>query len=120
EYDGGPIEDLIRKHEASTDRTFRLEAEPISRMYKRYLRFSAEKARLESSLPSRVGHILLEGDDELIREAMETYTWTVTLDEDSAMSAVVLLIMGLLTADLLKVGVSAGVRRRRQRRQRTS
>lgn len=119
-YHDGSIEELIRKHEASTDTTFRLEAEPISRMYQRYRQFSAEKASLDAGLASQIRHIVLYGDDELIQEAMDTYTWTITLDEDSGLSAAVLLITGLLASDLLKAGVSAGVRRRRQRLERSS
>lgn len=116
-YYNGSIEALIEKHEASADLTFKLEAKPIGAMYKRYKIFKREKERLDTNLFNQVRYIALQGDETLLRETVNTYTYTITLNEESALSGAIALIVGLLTADLVKGGVSAGVRRRRRRRE---
>lgn len=115
DYYDGSIEALIAKHEASNDLTFQLEAKPIGDMYDRYLAFKKEKERLDTNLINQLVHIVYGADNELLEETINSYTYTITLDKESVISGAVLLIVGLLIADLLSFSVSAGIRRHRRR-----
>lgn len=114
DYYEGSIEALIAKHQASNDLTFQLEAKPIGDMYDRYLAFKKEKDRLDTNLINQLVHIVYGADNELLEETINSYTYTITLDKESVISGAVLLIVGLLIADLLSFSVSAGIRRRRR------
>lgn len=116
EYYEGSIDALIKKHESSTDLTFQLEAKPIADMYNRYRKFLREKEQLDTNLVYQIVHIVHGADNELLEETINSYTYTITLNKESVISGAVLLIVGLLIADLLSFSVSAGIRRHRRGR----
>lgn len=116
DYYDGSIEELIRKHESATDIVFQREAQPIGNMYDRYLIFTREKGQLDTNLINQVLHILSRADEELLQETLNSYTYTVTLDRESAISGAVLLVLGLILADLLSFSTTACIRKIRRRR----
>lgn len=115
EYYEGSIDVLIKKHESSTDLTFKLEAKPIADMYNRYRKFLREKEQLDTNLAYQVVHIIHRADNELLGETINSYTYTITLNKESVISGAILLIIGLLIADFLFFLVSGGIRRHRRR-----
>ncbi len=102
-YTGGSLDQLIELHRRSSEQAFRDEGEAIARMIQRRLRFEADLAALQASLPLKVVHILLKGDRELIDETLGQYTYAVPLSQDAllagaATAAIILLLTELLLA----------------------
>lgn len=102
EYHGGSLPALIEKHRQSVEPTFSSEAAVIADMYDRFVRFGAALARLETSLAGRIYEVAVNPDREIFEETASNYTYTVTLNTDSAICAGVLLISGILLSDLIR------------------
>ena len=102
-YYNGNIGKLIELHRKSAERPFQDEGMAVEKMYQRKLRFEAEMAALNTSLPYRIIHILFNGDKEMMGETLAQYTYTVPLNQDAlmvggAIAAAVLLALELLLA----------------------
>ena len=103
QYTNGDIEALIAMHRKSGEKAFQEEGNAIEKMYRRKLRFEAELAALQTSLPYRIVHILFHGDREIMDETLAQYTYTVPLSQDAlavgaAITAAVMLALELLLA----------------------
>ena len=103
---GGSMEVLIQRHEESEDRAVKEETEPIRNMYERYLRFQGERGSLETGLAGRVIFIVAHGDNALINETCQNYSFTIPLNRSAVVSgcicaAVVLVVVELLLMTIL-------------------
>lgn len=110
---GGSLLALIEKHRRSPDATFSAEGDVIESMVFRRDRFRAELESLETSLFARIEHVVTAGDRELMSETVAEYKYVITLDQDSAICAGIMLVLGILLADLLHL-LLARIFRRRQ------
>ena len=104
-YFGGSLDKLIELHRKSGEKAFQDEGKAIEQMIQRKLRFETELAALQTSLPQKVLHILLDGDRELMDETQAQYTYAVPLNQDAvitgaAVAGVILLVLELLIAML--------------------
>ncbi len=102
-YFGGDINKLIELHRASEVKPFQEEGEAIQKMVERKLRFEADLAALQVSLPLKALAVLLHGDRELIDETLGQYSYNVPLDRDAlafgaGAALVILLLVELLLA----------------------
>jgi hypothetical protein len=79
----GDVEEMIAKHEASSDETFHAEAKPIKNGYERIVRFEREASLLIGDLAQRLKHIVLAGDRETILETVKNFTAVIVLDPQS-------------------------------------
>jgi len=100
------MEVLIQRHEESEDRAVKEETEPIRNMYERYLRFQGERGSLETGLAGRAIFIVAHGDNALINETCQSYSFTIPLNRSAVVSgcisaAVVLLVVELLVMTIL-------------------
>lgn len=102
EHHRGSLPALIEMHRQSAEPTFSSEAAVIEEMYDRFVRFSTALARLEASLAGRIYQVAINPDREIFEETASNYTYTVTLNTDSAICAGVLLLSGILLSDLLR------------------
>ena len=102
-FHGGSLEALIEKHEKSNDATFQGEAEPIRNMYRRFLKFKAEKAALATSLPKKLAFIAVQGDKELVNETRRSYSYTIPLNQSAVISGVVAAASVILIFELLRI-----------------
>ncbi|HMC13049.1 MAG TPA: DUF2937 family protein [Gallionellaceae bacterium] len=100
-YFGGSLEKLIELHHKSEVKAFQDEGAAIEDMVKRRLRFEADLAALQVSLPMKVVHILFNGDREMIDETLEQYTYAVPLNQDAVMTGAVVAAVILLALELL-------------------
>jgi len=79
----GSIEELIKKHESSTDEVFRSEAAPIRKILERKLHFERELQALQTSLYGKIKHLTLAADREIIDETYNNYSTTLPLNTDA-------------------------------------
>lgn len=96
----GSIDALIKKHEASPDRTFRAEAEPIRKNQARKKRFDLELQALEGSFWSQAMHLLISGDREILRETYNNYSANLPLNTHAAICG---LLFGMIASLLLEM-----------------
>jgi len=114
-YYGGSIQALIKRHEESEDGATREEAEPIRRMYERYLSFRNEKRLLDTGLAGRVAFIAVRGNRELIRETYENYSFTIPLNREAVLSGTLSAAFVLIMIELLMMALSRLFRSSRRR-----
>lgn len=102
-YFGGDLGKLIELHRNSGEKPFQEEGAAIEKMVQRKLRFEADLAALNASLPLKALNVLLHGDREMIDEALGQYSYAVPLDQDAlafgaGVAIVILLLVELLLA----------------------
>ncbi len=100
-YFGGSIEKLVELHRRSGEKPFQEEGAAIEQMYQRKLRFEAEAAALNATLPYRIAHVLFGPDREMMDETLAQYTYTVPLNEDALLVAGAVTALTLLALELL-------------------
>lgn len=101
-YFGGNMNKLIELHRNSGEKPFQEEGLAIEKMLQRKLRFETDFAALQTSLPQKALHILLDGDQEMIDEVLVQYSYAVPLNQDAlAFGAGVALSILLLLEMLL-------------------
>jgi len=98
---GGSLDKLIELHRQSGVKTFEDEGAAIEAMIKRKLRFEADLAALQTSLPMKILHLLLYGDREMINETLAQYTYAVPLNQDAILTGAGFAAVLLLLAELL-------------------
>jgi len=102
-YFGGDMNKLIELHRNSIEKPFQEEGAAIEKMVQRKLRFEADMAALQTSLPQKALHVLLHGDQEILDEALGQYSYAVPLNQDALIfgagaALVILLLVELLLA----------------------
>ncbi len=102
-YFGGDMNKLIELHRNSGEKPFQEEGAAIEKMVQRKLRFEADLAALQVSLPLKALNVLLHGDREMIDEALGQYSYNVPLNQDAlafgaGAAIVILLLVELLLA----------------------
>jgi len=102
-YFGGDLNKLIELHRNSGEKPFQEEGAAIQKMVERKLRFEADLAALQTSLPLKAWHVLLHGDNEMVDETLGQYTYNVPLNQDAlffgaGVALAILLLLELLLA----------------------
>jgi hypothetical protein len=100
-YFGGDMNKLIELHRASVEKPFQEEGAAIEKMIARKLRFEADLAALNTSLPLKALHVLLHGDKEIRDEALAQYSYAVPLNQDALVFGACVALVILLLAELL-------------------
>lgn len=114
-YLGGDLAKLIQLNRSSEAKPLQEEGAAIESMMMRKLRFEAATAALQTNLPMKALHILLYGDQEILDEARQQYSYTVPINPEALMFGAGIAILILIIAELLfalaRTAVS-GLRRR--------
>jgi hypothetical protein len=100
-YFAGDMNRLIELHRASVEKPFQEEGAAIEKMVARKLRFEADLAALQTSLPMKALHVLLRGDREIRDEVMAQYTYAVPLNQDALVFGACVSLGFLLLVELL-------------------
>ncbi|MDD5059034.1 MAG: DUF2937 family protein [Sideroxydans sp.] len=100
-YFGGDINKLIELHLNSDAGPFQEEGSAIKKMVERKLRFEADMAAMQASLPMQALHVLLRGDREILDEARQQYSYAVPLNQDALLFGASAALAMLLLAELL-------------------
>jgi len=100
-YFGGDMNKLIELHRASAEKPFQEEGAAIEKMVARKLRFEADLAALNTSLPLKALHVILHGDKEMRDEVIGQYTYAVPLNQDALVFGACVALLILLLVELL-------------------
>jgi hypothetical protein len=100
-YFNGDLNKLIALHRNSEVKPFQEEGLAIAKMVVRKLRFEADMAALQTSLPLKALHVLLHGDKEMRDEAMGQYSYAVPLNQDALVFGACAALAVLLLVELL-------------------
>ncbi len=100
-YFNGDMDKLIELHRNSEVKPFQEEGLAIAKMVARKLRFEADLAALQTSLPLKALHVLLHGDREMLDEAMGQYSYAVPLNQDALVFGACAALAVLLSIELL-------------------
>jgi hypothetical protein len=100
-YFDGDLTKLIELNVKSDAKPLQEEGLAIKQMALRKLRFEADMAALQTSLPMKALHILFHGDQEILDEALEQYSYSVPLNQEALLFGAVIAIATLIFAELL-------------------
>lgn len=117
-YFGGSMDKLIELHRKSEVKAFQDEGSAVQKMIQRKQRFEADLAALQTGLPMKIVHVILDGDREMMDETLDQYTYAVPLNQDAivtgaAFAAAILLALELLLALIRYISEAATRRFRR-------
>jgi hypothetical protein len=103
QYFGGDIGKLIELHRASAEKPFQDEGAAIEKMVARKLRFETDLVALNTSLPMKALNVMLHGDNEILDEVINQYSYAVPLNQDAlkfgaGVALVILLLFEFLIA----------------------
>ena len=82
-YFAGDMTKLIALHRESGERPFQEEGSAIEQMVQRKLRFEAELAALQASLPIKAFRVLFNGDREMIDETLGQFSYNIPMTQDA-------------------------------------
>lgn len=109
-YFGGDLMKLIEMNLKADAAPLQEEGKAIEQMVQRKLRFESDMAALQTSLVMKAVHVMFHGDQEIIDEALNQYSYAVPLDEDAlafgAGAAVAILVSAELLFALLRFAFS--------------
>ncbi|MDP2759394.1 MAG: DUF2937 family protein [Sideroxyarcus sp.] len=100
-YFAGDLNQLIKLHYNSGEKPFQEEGAAIEQMVQRKLRFEADLAALQTSLPLKAFRVLFRGDREMIDEALGQYSYAVPLNQDALLFGATFALTLLLLLELL-------------------
>lgn len=117
---GGDMDKLIELHRNSSEKPFQEEGAAIEKMVQRKLRFEADLAALQTSLPQKTLHVLLHGDREMIDEVLGQYTYAVPLNQDALVFGAGAAVVILMLVEMLLALARFATRKLNRSLQRTS
>lgn len=100
-YLAGDLAKLVELNRKSDAKPLQDEGAAIEAMMLRKLRFEADMAAMQTSLPMKALHILLHGDQEILDESRKQYSYTVPINPDALMFGGGIAILILIAAELL-------------------
>lgn len=100
-YFDGDLNKLIALHDNSGASAFQEEGAAIEKMVLRKLRFESDLAALQTNLVMKALHVLLDGDREMIDEALGQYSYAVPLNQDALLFGAGVTLVILLLAEML-------------------
>jgi hypothetical protein len=105
QYFAGSIDALIAHHEVSPDAVFKDEAKPIREMYSRLQSLAAELEAMRRSMLSRITHVALQPDKEILKETLAAYSYTVPLNQAAILCGVAAGLLLALAVESLSLGL---------------
>lgn len=82
-YFAGDMDKLIALHRGSSEKPFQEEGSALEQMVQRKLRFEADMAALQASLPVKAFRVLFNGDREMIDETLGQFSYNVPMNKDA-------------------------------------
>jgi hypothetical protein len=107
QYFNGDVSALVAHHLASTDAVFKGEAKTIGDLFARIKALSAELAALGGSSISRLAHIIVSPDHDILQETVAAYSYTVPLSPDAIAYGVIVGLVAALAVELILTGLFA-------------
>lgn len=82
-YFAGDMDKLIALHRGSSEKPFQEEGSALEQMVQRKLRFEADLAALQASLPVKSFRVFFNGDPEMIDETLGQFSYNVPMNQDA-------------------------------------
>jgi hypothetical protein len=102
---GGSVDALIAHHQSSTDPVFQGEAHSIATIYTRLKGLALELEAMSRSLPSRIVHVVLYPDKEILHETIAAYSYTVPLNQEAILCGLLVALLLALLVEFIVLGV---------------
>jgi hypothetical protein len=115
QYFNGNVEALVAHHLASPDRVFKGEAKTIGDLFARIKMLSAEMDAMGGSSISRLIHVAVNPNREILKETSDAYSYTVPLSPDAILYGVSVGLVVALALELVLVGLLSLIWHRRWR-----
>lgn len=115
QYFNGNVEALVAHHLASPDPVFRGEAKTIGDLFARIKMLGAELDAMSGSSISRLIHVAVHPNREILKETSDAYSYTVPLSPDAILYGVSVGLVIALALELVLVGLLSLVWHRRWR-----
>ena len=82
-YFSGDMDKLLALHRGSGEKPFQEEGSALEQMMQRKLRFEADIAALQASMPVKAFRVLFNGDREMIDETLGQFSYNVPMNQDA-------------------------------------
>jgi Protein of unknown function (DUF2937) len=105
QYFNGDVSALVAHHLASPDAVFKGEAKTIGDLFARIKELGAELAALSGSSISRLVHIIVNPNRDILQETVAAYAYTVPLSPDAIAYGVIVGLVSALVAELILAGL---------------
>jgi hypothetical protein len=115
QYFNGNVEALVAHHLASPDPVFKGEAKTIGALFARIKALAAELDAMSGSSISRLIHVAVHPNREILKETSDAYSYTVPLSPDAILYGVSVGLVIALALELVMVGLLSLIWRRRWR-----
>lgn len=115
QYFNGDVEALVAHHLASPDAVFKGEAKTIGDLFARIRALAAELDALKGPSVSRLIHIVVNPNRDILQETVAAYSYTVPLSPDAILYGVSAGLVLSLGIELVLAGLLALIWRRRWR-----
>ena len=113
QYFNGDIEALVAHHLASPDVVFKGEAKTIGDLFARIKALAAELDAMSGPAISRLAHIAVNPNRQILQETITAYSYTVPLSPDAIVYGVSAGLLLSLAIELILVGLVAVLWHRR-------
>ena len=115
QYFNGNVEALVAHHLASPDPVFRGEAKTIGALFARIKTLAAELDAMSGSSISRLIHVAVHPNRDILKETSDAYSYTVPLSPDAILYGVSVGLVIALALELVLVGLLSLIWRQRWR-----
>jgi hypothetical protein len=105
QYFGGSVDALIAHHEASPDAVFKDEAKSVAAMSARLKALGLELDAMDQPLPRRIYHVAFHPDQEILKETVAEYSYTVPLNLEAVLCGLTAALLLALLVEFLLVGI---------------
>jgi hypothetical protein len=109
-YHEGSLYALIAFHKANPIKTFQEEGLVIANMHKRKAHFVTDLQALQGGGLWNVLHVVMAGDQELIKETAARYSYAIPLNQDAVIAGVFVAAVNVLLLEML-LGLLASLAR---------
>ncbi len=115
QYFNGNIDALVAHHLASPDAVFKGEAKTIGDLFARLKALAAELDAMSGPEISRLVHVAINPNHDILQETIDAYSYTVPLSPDAILYGVSAGLVLSLAVELVLAGIVALFWRRRWR-----
>lgn len=115
QYFNGNVEALVAHHLASPDPVFKGEAKTIGALFARIKTLAAELDAMSGSSISRLIHVAVHPNRDILKETSDAYSYTVPLSPDAILYGVSVGLVIALALELVLVGLLSLIWRQRWR-----
>lgn len=109
-HHAGSLHSLIASHKSSVTQTFKEEGTAIEDMYNRKRRFEMDKGAMNAGLLWNSIEVITHGNQELLQETFDNYSYAIPLNQDAIVSGVALAMTTILLMESLFALLSVLVR----------